>query len=298
MARTNKVKTSFSDQVLNLVFYLFIALFAVLCLIPFLVVLGSSFTSEIALMKYGYNIIPREFSTASYKMVSQASDIFQAYKVTIFVTVVGTVLSMLLTCSISYAMSVKKFAIRGTLALFIYLTMLFNGGLVANYLMMTKVLHLKNSIWALILPSMVNAYNCLLMRNFFNGIPDSLAESAKIDGANDIMILFKIILPISTPGIATIGLFYALSYWNEWYKVLLYITDDQLYTLQYLIMKILRQVNYASSLPANVAVQLEQIPTYGFRMASVVVAIGPIIFLYPFLQKYFVQGLTIGSVKG
>lgn len=283
---------------LNAVFYIFIGLFAAICLIPFLVVLGSSFTSEISLVKNGYNMIPKEVSLDSYRMVSQASDILQSYKVTVFVTCVGTFLSMAFTCGVSYALSVKKFALRGVIAMFLYFTMLFNGGLVANYLMITKVLHLKNSIWVLILPSMVNAYNCLLMRNFFNGIPDSLAESAKIDGANDVVILLRIILPISKPGIATIGLFYALAYWNEWYKVLLYITTEKLYTLQYLIMKILRQVNYASTLPANISIQGGQIPLYGFRMAAIVVAIGPIIFLYPFLQKYFVKGLTVGSVKG
>lgn len=294
----SKIKYSRSDKTLNAICYIFISLFAVMCLIPFLVVLGSSFTDEITLVKEGYNIIPRKFSVNSYKMVAQASDILQAYKVTIFVTVVGTVLSMLFTCSISYAMSVKKLAIRSGLALFIYFTMLFNGGLVANYLMITKVLNLKDNIWVLILPSMVNAYNCLLMRNFFNGVPASLAESAKIDGANDIKILFRIILPVSTPGIATIGLFYALGYWNEWYKVLLYISSEKLYTLQYLIMSILRKINYASTLPEATLSGQETLPTYGFRMAAVVVAIGPIIFLYPFLQKYFVQGLTVGSVKG
>lgn len=293
-----KIKHSKGDTILNAVFYIFIALFAIICLIPFLVVVGSSFTDEVTLVKEGYNIIPKKFSIASYKMVSEASDILQAYKVTIFITVVGTAISMLFTCGVSYAMSVKKLAIRSGIAMFIYLTMLFNGGLVANYLMITKILNLKNSIWVLILPSLVNAYNCLLMRNFFNSVPASLAESAKIDGANDIMILFRIILPVSTPGIATISLFYALSYWNEWYKVLLYISNEKLYTLQYLIMSILRKVNYASTLPANALNPQETLPTYGFRMAAVVVAIGPIIFLYPFLQKYFVQGLTVGSVKG
>ncbi|WP_394526025.1 carbohydrate ABC transporter permease [Lacrimispora sp. JR3] len=293
-----KVRQSKGDAALNSGFYIFITLFSVFCLIPFLVVLGSSFTDEVTLVKEGYNIIPKKFSTASYRMVAQASDILSAYKVTIFTTVVGTALSMIFTCSVSYAMSIKNLAIRGGLAMFIYFTMLFNGGLVANYLMITKVLHLKNSIWVLILPNLVNAYNCLLMRNFFNGVPASLAESAKIDGANDITILFRIVLPVSTPGIATIGLFYALSYWNEWYKVLLYISEEKLYTLQYLIMSILRKVNYASTLPAGALLSQETLPTYGFRMAAVVVTIGPVIFLYPLLQKYFVQGLTVGSVKG
>lgn len=293
-----RVRRSGKDQIFKFVCYGFVGVFALLCVIPFLVVVGSSFTEEVSLIKEGYGIIPNPFSTASYKMVAQASDIGQAYKVTFFITGAGTLLSMIMTCGVSYAMSVKKLAIRGGLAMFIYFTMLFNGGLVANYLMISKVLDLKNSIWALMLPNLVNAYNCLLMRNFFQGVPDSLAESAKIDGANDVLILFRIILLVSKPGIATIGLFYALAYWNEWYKVLLYITDEKLYTLQYLIMRILRQVNYASTLPANVLVQGEKLPTYGFRMAAVVVAIGPIVLLYPFLQKYFVQGLTVGSVKG
>ena len=191
--------------------------------------------------------------------------------------------------------------VRSVLALFIYFTMLFNGGLVASYLLITKTLMLQNTIWVLLFPSLCNAWNILLMRNFFNGIPDSLAESAKIDGANDIIILFRIIIPISLPGIATIGLFYALSYWNEWYKCLLYIDSNhsQYYTLQYLIQRILRQVNYAANQPAE-AVGLNSItlPTYAYRMATVVVSTGPIILLYPFLQKYFVQGLTVGAVKG
>ena len=179
--------------------------------------------------------------------------------------------------------------------------MLFNGGLVATYLLITKTLGIQNTIWVLILPSICNAWNILLMRNFFTGIPDSLAESAKIDGANDIVILIKIILPISLPGIATIGLFYALSYWNEWYKTLLYIdsSHSQLYTLQYLIQRILRQVNYAANQPAEaVGLSAMTLPTYAYRMATIVVSTGPIILLYPFLQKYFVQGLTVGAVKG
>lgn len=268
---------------------------------PFLLVVASSLTQEQALTTYGYSLWPREFSLDAYRLVTVSSDIPQAYLVTIFITLFGTFLSMLFTCAVSYAMSVKNFKSRSALALFIYFTMLFNGGLVANYLLITKTLTLQNTIWVLIFPAICNAWNILLMRNFFNGIPDSLAESAKIDGANDIIILFKIIIPISLPGIATIGLFYALSYWNEWYKCLLYIDSNhgQYYTLQYLIQRILRQVNYAASQPAEaVGLNSVSLPTYAYRMATIVVSTGPIILLYPFLQKYFVQGLTVGSVKG
>lgn len=292
------IKQTGGDRALNLFFYLFIIIFAIICLLPFLLVLGSSFTSEISIVKSGYNIWPREFSLDAYKLAFRSSSIGNAYSVTVMVTIVGTIFSMLFTCAVSYAMSVKSFRIRGKLSFFIYFTMLFNGGLVANYLLISKYLNLKNNILVLLIPSMLNAYNILLMRNFFNGIPDSLAESARIDGANDVTILFRIILPISLPGIATISLFYALGYWNEWYKVLLYITDEKLYTLQYLIMRILRQVNYASTLPSSVMFDAGALPTYSYRMAAIVLAIGPIILLYPFLQKYFVAGLTVGSVKG
>lgn len=297
--KPKKVKVSTGDRAINIFFYTFIVLFALVCLIPFVLVVSASFTEEVELVRQGYKLIPSKFSINSYKLVAQANDILGAYKVTVFTTVVGTVLSMLVTCSVSYAMSVKNFRLRNKLAFFTYFTMLFNGGLVASYLLISKYLNMKDTIWVLLLPSMLNAYNILLMRNFFNGIPESLAESAKIDGANDVYILFKIILPISLPGIATIGLFYALAYWNEWYKVMLYITKDDLYTLQYLIMKILRKVNYISSLGTEVTYQFQgALPTYSFRMAAIVAAIGPIILLYPCLQKYFISGLTVGSVKG
>ena len=214
----NKIKMTPGDRVLNLFFYLFITLFAVICLIPFILVVSSSLTQEQALTANGYRLWPSEFSLDAYRLVMVSADIPQAYLVTIFITIAGTFLSMLFTCAVAYAMSVKNFKSRSVVALFIYFTMLFNGGLVATYLLITKTLALQNTIWVLLFPSFCNAWNILLMRNFFNGIPDSLAESAKIDGANDIVILFKIIIPISLPGIATIGLFYALSYWNEWYK--------------------------------------------------------------------------------
>ncbi len=296
-----QIKMTTSDKVMNIGFYLFILIFSVLCVIPFLLVVSSSFTQEQALTTYGYSIWPREFSLDAYKLVAVSSDIPQAYLVTIGTTCVGTFLSMALTCGVAYAMSVKNFKSRTVLALFIYFTMLFNGGLVATYLLITKTLHLENSLLVLVIPSLCNAWNILLMRNFFNTIPEALAESAKIDGANDLVILVKIILPISLPGIATIGLFYALSYWNEWYRCLLYIDTNhsQYYTLQYLIQRILRQVNYAANQPAEaVGLTAMTLPTYAYRMATVVVSTGPIILLYPFLQKYFVQGLTVGSVKG
>lgn len=294
----NKIRVTAGDRAVSLVFGALVTLFALACLLPFVLVVSAAFTEETALVKNGYQLLPSEFSLNAFKLLSQTNNVLDAYKVTIFITVAGTLMSMLCTCAIAYALSCQNFRSRGTLSMFCYFTMLFNGGLVATYLMNTQVLHLRDNILVLILPSMLSAYNIFLMRNFFSGIPASLSEAAKLDGATDMQILFRVILPISTPGIATVGLFYALSYWNEWYKCMLYISEEKLYTLQYLIMRIMRQINYASTVPADVNLYQGALPTYSFRMAAVVAAIGPIILLYPFVQKYFTSGLTVGSVKG
>lgn len=286
-----------SDRILTFICYILLTSFAVLCLFPFLLVISASFTDEYSLLWNGYHIIPSKFSIAAYQLLGKTTQLLDAYKVTIFITIAGTLLSMLVTSSMSYALSVKKLRIRNKIAFFVYFTMLFSGGMVASYLLISKYLHMRNNIWVFIIPALVNPWNMLLLRNFFATIPEALSESAKIDGANDIVILFRIILPISLPGLVTIGLFYALGYWNEWFKAMLYIDNDKLITLQYLIMKILRNINFANTVAGSVGISTN-VPTYSVRMATVVAAIGPIVFLYPFLQKYFVKGLTVGGVKG
>ncbi len=296
---TNSKLQSTSDRVVELIFTVLIMLFALVCLIPFILVISSSFTSETSIIQNGYNLWPKEFSLDAYKLLFASNTIGPAYGVTIFVTVVGTFLSMLITSAAAYALSCSQFYHRNKITFFIYFTMLFSGGVVPTYLWITKYLHLTDSVWALILPSLVNPWNLLLLRNFFKGIPESLSESARIDGANDIVILFKIILPISLPGLATIGLYYALAYWNEWYKALLYIRDSHKYPLQYLIMQIQRNTQFVQQNAAQGGAATEGIvPAYSSQMATAVMTMGPIILLYPFLQKYFVTGLTVGSVKG
>ena len=293
------MKKTKGDHTVSFICYAFIILFAIACLVPLLLVLSSSFTSQAALNQFGYRIFPKDFSIEAYSMLFKSGTVLPSYGVTFFVTIVGTVLSMLVTCACAYAISCKSMYYRSKIAFFIYFTMLFSGGLVPTYLWVTKYLHLSDSLWSLILPSLVNAWNLLLMRNFFNGIPEALSESARIDGANDMIILFKIILPISLPGIATVGLFYALAYWNEWYKALLYIHTEWKYPLQYLIMRIQKDIQFVQQNAAQAGVQTEGlIPAETVQMATAVVTIGPIVLLYPFLQKYFVQGLTVGSVKG
>ena len=293
-----KMKQTASDKSVSIVFYGFITLFSIICLIPFILVVASSFTSEDAILRYGYNLWPREFSLEAYKLMFSTPKMLYAYGVTIFVTVVGTALSVLVSSACAYSLSVKSFYYRNIITFFIYFTMLFSGGLVPTYLWLVKYLKLTDSLWVLILPSLVNPWNVLLLRNFFAGIPESLAESAKIDGANDLVILFKIILPISLPGLATVGLFYALAYWNEWYKAMLYLRTEWKYPLQYIIMQITRNIRFAEELASMGGTVTENPPAYSSQMATAVITIGPIIFLYPFLQKYFVTGLTVGSVKG
>ncbi|CAH1192739.1 L-arabinose transport system permease protein AraQ [Paenibacillus allorhizoplanae] len=284
---------------IDIVSYLFMTIFSLFCILPFILILSSSISDEKAVQMTGFVLIPKEISLFAYKVIFQDNAIFNAYKTTIIFTVVGTVLCLILTSAMAYALSVKTFTHRNKIAFFVYFTMLFNGGLIPTYLLITKYLNLTDNILVYILPVLVNPFNMFLLRNFFKQIPDSLAESAKMDGANDIYILFKIILPLSKPALATIGLFYGLGFWNEWFTATLFINDKELYSLQYLIMKVLREVDFANQVNELPGVSLNYVvPTNTAKMATAVVTVGPIIFIYPFLQKYFVKGLVVGAVKG
>jgi multiple sugar transport system permease protein/putative aldouronate transport system permease protein len=292
------VKESRGDRLLLGLFYVLIGIFAIYCLIPFWTVVVNSFASEQSLVRYGYLLFPKEFSLEAYRLLLKTDVVFNAYAVTLFVTAVGTILSMIVTCAMAYALSVKTVKYRNHIAFYVFFAMLFKGGLVPTYILITKYLHLQDTVWVLIIPALLNPWNMFLLRNFFKTIDEALAESAKIDGANDMYILFRIILPVSLPAIATISLFYALAYWNEWYRAMLYISDENLHPLQYLIMKIVRNLDFANQISDQVTIPGYVVPSYTTRLATTVVTIGPIIFLYPFLQKYFVKGLLVGSVKG
>jgi putative aldouronate transport system permease protein len=292
------IKESLSDRLLKGLFYILLAVFAVYCLMPFWSVVASSFSSEASILKNGYMFWPSDFSLEAYKLIFEDNTIYRAYGVTTFITLAGTGMSMVLTSALAYALSVKSVKYRNKIAFYVYFTMLFHGGLVASYLLISKYLDMKDTIWVLIIPSMLSAWNMFLLRNFFASIDESIAESAKIDGANDAYILFRIILPISLPAMATIGLFYALSYWNKWFDAMLYINDKNLYPLQYLIQRIMTNLDYINAISADVNIPNFIPPALTVRLATTVVTIGPIVFLYPFLQKYFVKGLMVGAVKG
>ncbi len=294
----NKIKKNKSDIILNVVFYAILAIFSLLCLYPFYQVLISSFADENTLVREGYRLIPSKFSLDAYRTIFANNVIPQAYLVTIFITVVGTALSLVVTSLAAYALSGKKLKYRNAINLFFYFTCLFSGGLVAYYLLLTNYLHLDNTIWVYIIPASFNVWNMFLLRNFFNEIPSSLIESAQIDGASEGVIAFKIVLPLSLPAMATIGLFTALSFWNEWMSSSLYIDNENLYTLQYIIVRMVNSISAAQNVgQAGLPPGIMSVPANTIRLATAMVTVGPIILLYPFLQKYFVKGLRVGGVK-
>ncbi|MFD2328043.1 carbohydrate ABC transporter permease [Cohnella sp. GCM10020058] len=292
------IKESQGDRLLKAVMYIVLTLFAIYCVTPFISVISSSLTSEASILRDGYSIIPRDFTLDAYKLIFKDATIYRAYGVTVFVTVVGTGLAMLVTCALAYALSIRTLKYRNGINFYVYFTMLFHGGLVANYLLISKYLGMRDSIWVLIIPALLSPWNMFLMRNFFKSVDESLAESAKIDGANDLYIFFKIVLPISLPALATVGLFYAMGFWNKWFEAMLFISDEHKFPLQYLIMRIMNNAEFANQLSSQISLPNYVVPTLTTRLATTVVTIGPIIFLYPFLQKYFVKGLMVGAVKG
>lgn len=282
--------------------HFFLIIFSLCCLIPFLIIVGSSFESQGQIMKTGYTIIPKAFTFEAYKAVfANPSSIINAYKVTIIVSISATALGLLLESTYAYVLSRRDYPYRRLLSFIAFFTMLFNGGLVPTYILITNWLKLKNTLWALILPGMAGAWHIMMLKTFFMSLPVSLIESAKLDGANEMTIFFKMIVPLSKPALACIALFILFQFWNGWYSSLLYIDDENKVQLQYLLMAIMKNIEFLNSaeamqLGANTAVA--SVPTLNARMAMCVLAMGPIVLVFPFFQKYFVQGLTVGSVKG
>ena len=284
---------------LNILF----AVLAAMCILPFLFVLIISLTSEESLRINGYRFWPEEWSLEAYRYIfSSGSHIMRSYGITITVTVLGTIIGLAIMTTYAYALSRKTFAYRKFFTKLIFIPMLFSGGMVASYMVVTRFLDLKNTIWALILPICVSSFNIIILRTFFKTtVPDSIVESAKIDGASEWRLFLKIILPISLPAIATIALFLTLGYWNDWFNAMLYIDKDSLIPLQYLLIRIETSMefllNNSASLGASAAEAASKLPTETAKMAIVVITTLPILFAYPFFQKYFVSGLTVGAVK-
>ncbi|MCR5557714.1 MAG: carbohydrate ABC transporter permease [Butyrivibrio sp.] len=278
------------------------SILSILVLFPILVLIMSSMSSESDVMKYGYSLIPRQFDLTAYQYIFKEGSIFHSYFITIFVTLVGTVLSVIMTTMISYTLTVPGLPGKKILSFYVLFTMLFSGGLVPSYMMWSNIFHIKNTIYALIVPSlMCSAFHIMITRSYFqNNIPGEILESARIDGMSEFGIFFKIVLPLSTPIIATIGFMRVLMYWNDWTNSLYYITDKKLVSIQALLNNMLTNAQYlAQSMDASmVATDSASVPSLTLRMSIAVVGMLPMIVLYPFFQKYYMKGLTVGAVKG
>ena len=279
---------------------LVMSLLSLLILLPLLYIIAISFTSDAEIVENGYRLLPEHINFDAYKQIfSTGQTIVRAYGVTIFVTVVGTAMSLFLTTTIAYVVSRRDFPYRRFYSLFLLMPLLFNGGMVASYIINSQLLHLNDTIWALILPYGVHVSYAFMMKGFLSNLPFELVESAQIDGAGEFRTFFQIILPLCKASLATIGLFYAFAFWNDWWLAMLYITDLKLMPLQQLLQRIMTNAEfYTSTLPAGMTVAGGSIPLESLRMALAVIAVGPMLIVFPFFQKYFVKGVTVGSVKG
>jgi putative aldouronate transport system permease protein len=292
-----------SDRITQWVSHIFLSILAACSIIPFIILLSSSVSGEASIMKEGYTFIPKEFSFAAYEyLLNNASSILRAYGITIFITVFGTFVSLAMTSFLAYALSRRDLPYRNIFAFFVFFTLLFNGGLVPTYLVYTQVLDIKNTIWALIVPGLLmNGFNVLLMRTFFiTSIPEPVIESARMDGAGEFRTFFSIILPLSLPILATIGLLQTIIYWNDWLNGLIYITEPSLFSIQNILNRMISDIQFlaSSNLGTNASQAASEIPTTGVRMAIAVIGVLPILIAYPFFQKYLVKGIALGSVKG
>lgn len=285
----------------NFFLNMFFIIICITCVYPFLIIIATSFNTEEAIQAFGYTLIPREPSVYAYQyMFENFSVVLKAYGITIFVTLVGTVLSVIICALYGYAISRKEFGLRKVFTFYVFFTMIFSGGTVPWYLICTRVLHINNTIWALILPSLCSAWNIIILKTFFQtSVPGAIVEAARIDGASEVKTFFKIVCPIALPGLATIALFVMLAYWNDYYNALMLTSDPELQNLQLYLYNILKTSTILQTMAATGAGELEkQLPQESIRMAICVVSILPIVFAYPFFQRYFIQGLTVGSVKG
>jgi putative aldouronate transport system permease protein len=292
------------NVILNVVF----ALIALCCVLPVVLIISVSFTPESIITREGYNFIPSQLTTYNYNYLFQQSGVvLRAYGITLIVTSVGTVASSFIIAMYAYPLSRSNYPYRRFFTVYLFITMIFSGGLVPYFVVMNNVLKVSNSIWCLLLPLLFNAFWCIVMRTFYqHTIPDALIESAKLDGASEFRTLVQIVFPISLPGLATVALFMMVTYWNDYYNAMLFLTSndakDSLQTMQYLCYRALSSVAFLRTQAAQMGIltaeQLKAVPDEGYRMAIAVVTMGPILIVYPFFQRYFIQGLTIGSVKG
>lgn len=295
-----KESKSFGDRLFVLGSYVYLLMITLFCLFPFWIMIVASFTDDLVLRQDGYLPWAREWSLEAYRWVFKGGEVRTGYMVTIFITVVGTLSSLFVMSGLAYVMALKRLSWRNKVAFYVFFTMIFTPSLIPWFITCRNLLQLTDSIWALILPMMVQPFWVFVLRNFFAALPSEIMESAYIDGASDTTILFRIVLPLSKPALATVGLFIAVAYWNDWFLALMLLDFAEFKPLSLIILKMinnLQSIQAAMKYP-GVNINLADMPTLSIRMATAVITIGPIILAYPFVQRYFVQGLTLGAVKG
>lgn len=291
-------KITFGKVLTNIV----LVLISLIFILPIFMVIAISLSTEESILTYGYSIWPKEWSTAAYKLAfADMSQIINAYKTTFIFSVAGTIGALLIETMGAYPLSKNNYKFKKFFLIFSLITMLFSGGLIPSYILRTKYLHIGNTMWAYILPFLANAWNVIIIKTFMQNLPDGLTEAAKIDGASEFRILFQIIIPLTTPVLATLGFRILIERWNDWNTALIYIRDENLYSLQFLLQRILREAEFIKKSVSEgqmAMVSTEDLPTETLRYAMAVIAAGPMMLVFPFFQKYLAKGLIVGSVKG
>ena len=299
-----KVKKGKETIILNIIAYMFCSIIALMCLIPFIMIIAGSFSSEEAIVANGFSLLPQDFSLEAYKTVfKDPIVVVRGYATTIILTIAGVALGLLLQTMTAYVLARKDFEWRNFFSFFFYFTTLFSGGLVPTYILYTRTLNLQDNYLALMLPLLFSVYNLLIMKSYISAIPESLIDAAKIDGCGEIRTLFQVVVPLIKPALATVGLFIGLAYWNDWYNAMLYIKSETKYPLQYFLYQKVNNIEAYKKMIASQAVSGDiisamSLPTQTLKLALTIVVTGPVILAFPFVQKYFVQGITIGAVKG
>ena len=295
----NRIRKDSVMIAFDVIKYILLTITSLLCVLPFVLIVSGSITSNETILREGYSILPRDISFDAYSMIFKApKDILQAYKITIYYTAVGTLTGLAVIVLTAYVISRKEFKYRNVVSFLIYFTSIFGGGLVAWYLMYTNILGLKGTTFAIWFPAIMSPFLVILMRTFITGsVPDAIVESAKIDGAGHGTILTRIVLPVLGPGLATVGLFLALGYWNDWYRSSMFSTDSSTWELQFYLYNMLNASQALKAMSQASSVPMDSMPGQTMKLAMAVVATGPVLIFYPFVQRYFVTGITIGAVK-
>ena len=294
-----KIKVAPSTKVFYVIAYSLVTIVAILCVIPFIVIISGSLTSNATIVKEGYGLLPKDITFAAYNTIFKApQDILHAYLMTFYYTIVGTSVGLLMITLTAYVISRKDFKYRNNVSFLIYFTSIFGGGMIPWYLMYANVLGLKGSTLAIWFPALMNPFLVILMRTFIReAVPDAMTDSAKIDGAGHVTIFTKIVLPVIGPGLATVGLFLALGYWNDWYRSSMFSTSSKTWELQFYLYDLLNSTQAMKQMAQSVSISTADLPTQSVKLAMAVVATGPVLLLYPLVQRYFVSGIMIGAVK-